>query len=108
MSVFDEIANDVPALVRDGSTPLPPDPDSLEARRDSGHFHTALMQVGELVLNAKHKRPKAFVGLLRQACLDKVCGDTLLELSGEEAQVVVDAIQLVSTCVYASNMTLQY
>jgi hypothetical protein len=48
----------------------------------------------KLVFDAKHDRP-AFVNLFRQASLDEACRDALLQLKPMEAQVMVDAIQLV-------------
>jgi hypothetical protein len=92
MSVFDEIANDVPILARYASTlAVPP---QLE-HGDSEHFSAAHMRVEELILIAKHQHPTAFVKILRQTCLDEAYRDTLLQLSSRDAQVVVDAIQLV-------------
>jgi hypothetical protein len=93
MSAFDEIANDAPPVALRDLAPLPSDSqDTTESTR----FYAALLRVGELVLNAGSNQPKAFVKILRQACLDNLCRETVLQLSGEEAQLVVDAIQLVS------------
>jgi hypothetical protein len=94
MSAFDGIANDADLFV---STPSPQDVGPSEDTTNSSRFYAALIRVGDLVLNAGNKRPRAFIKILRQACLDDVCRETVLQLSGEEAQVVVDAIQLVST-----------
>jgi hypothetical protein len=89
MSAFDGIANDLDLFA-------PQDAGSSEDTTDSARFHAALIRVGDLVLSAGSNQPRAFVKILRQACLDEACRETVLQLSGEEAQVVVDAIQLVS------------
>lgn len=90
MSAFDGIANDSDLFA---SASL----HDTEDTTDSSRFYTALIRVGDLVLNAGNRNPREFVRILRQACLDEVCRETVLQLSGEEARVVVDAIQLVST-----------
>jgi hypothetical protein len=92
MSLFDEIANDDPLLVRRGSTLL----SSEVEHGHSTHSSAAPMIVEELALHSKHKDPEEFVKLLRQVCLNEVYRDTLLRINCEEAQSVVDAIQLVS------------
>jgi hypothetical protein len=98
MSAFDEIAHDL-----DFALSSPPDlVPSEDTTTDSSRFYRALLRVGDLVLNAGNKQPRAFVKVLRQACLDEACRETMLQLSGEEAQVVVDAIQLVSPTVALS------
>jgi hypothetical protein len=85
-SAFDEIANEVPTVDRDNP---------VIYATNSDRFYNALISVGELVRTAGHQKPKQFIRLLRQACLDDVCRDTVLQLSGEEAQIVIDAIQAV-------------
>jgi ribosomal protein S18 acetylase RimI-like enzyme len=95
MSAFDEIAKDVPAIKQDESSLARPP--QLDEPRDSRRFLNAIERVEELVLNAKDQKPHEFVTLLRQVCLDEHSRDIVLQLCGEEAQVVVDAIQLVST-----------
>jgi hypothetical protein len=99
MSAFDDIANDVPTLVRDPSSLAL----SLALDDEPGNswrFPTALKRVEQLVLIAKDEQPSEFVKHLREVCLDGACRDTVLQLGGEEAQVVVDAIQLVSAYMY--------
>lgn len=85
-SAFDEIANEVPTVDRN---------DPVIDITNSDRFYNALISVGELVSTAGHQKPKQFIRLLRQACLDDACRDTVLQLSGEEAQIVIDAIQAV-------------
>jgi hypothetical protein len=93
MSVFNEIANDVPTLVRHASTLLSP---GLEGR-DSARLSAAPVLIEELVGHARQQNPTQFSKLLDQLCLNEACRDALLRISGDEAQSVVDAIQLVST-----------
>jgi hypothetical protein len=81
MSSFDKIANDVPSLVADHG-------DGNERKP---------FRVKTLVYHAQHihDRLNLFIELLRLACLDEARRDTVLQLKDAEAQVVVDAIQLV-------------
>jgi hypothetical protein len=98
MSVFDKIANDSLLFERYASSLLPSQlSDKYRGKYgDSAHYHATLVQVGKSVLKSRDGQPEEFVGLLRQACLDEDSRDTMIRLDGQEAQVVVDAIQLVS------------
>lgn len=100
-SAFDEIANEVPTVDHNDSTVID--------FTNSDRFYNALISVGELVRTAGHQKPKQFIRLLRQACLDDVCRDTVLQLSGEEAQIVIDAIQAVWSCpLYLRDVQADY
>jgi hypothetical protein len=83
VSSFDKVANDVPSLVGDHG-------ESIEGKP---------FRVKTLVSHAMqmYNQPNLFVELLRLACLDEARRDTVLQLKDAEAQVVVDAIQLVRT-----------
>lgn len=94
MSAFEEIANDaLPFASQDSSPQDSPGTEIVNA----AEYHNDLLQVGELILSAENDCRREFVELLRQACLCRMCYETVVQLSGREAQVVADAIQLVRT-----------
>jgi hypothetical protein len=97
MSSFNEIANNVPTPALDTSTLLTP-------QQEHVCICDAPLRIDESILNAKHQHFAAFVKLFRQACLDEACIDALFCISDQEAQVMVDAIQLVSAYVLRSGL----
>jgi hypothetical protein len=92
MSVFDEIVKDVPALATDAST----------LGIDEG-VHVQHVSTPWVKLLLQHKEPEEFVRLLCDACIDQGYRDALLKLRGDEAQMVVNTMQLVSTRKYPAS-----
>jgi hypothetical protein len=96
MSVFEEIIKDVPALATDASTLL--GPEGIDEEVHVQHVSTPWVK-----LLLQHKEPEEFVKLLCHACIDKGYRDALLKLRGDEAQMVVDTMQLVSSRKYSAS-----
>jgi hypothetical protein len=94
MSAFEEIDRDVSPLETGDLTSTESDEISLEDAGDSTELYDALLRAGGLILEGDH--PSEVGKLLRRICLEEVYRETVLGLRGEDAQLVLDAIQLVS------------
>jgi hypothetical protein len=93
MSAFDEIALDPPSSATLDIPGTYQDTFSSDDTGNSTDLYGTLLHVVQLVLFWND--PYALVKLLR-LCIDEVCRATVLELKGEDAQMVLDGIQLVS------------
>jgi hypothetical protein len=93
MSAFDEIARDAPSSATLDIPGTYLDVFSSDDNGDSTDLYGALRRVARLVF---HRNNHTAFGKLLRLCVDEVCRATVLELKGEDAQVVLDGIQLVS------------
>jgi hypothetical protein len=96
MYVFEEIIQDAPALATDASALL--GPEGIDEGVHVQHVSTPWVK-----LLLQHEEPEELVKLLCHACIDRGYLDALLKLCGDEAQMVVDTMQLVSIRKYPTS-----
>jgi hypothetical protein len=94
MSAFDEIARRPPPTATRDLANTEHDETLSEDIGECIGLYNALLRVGGLILDGDS--PASIGRLLRRICLEEVYRDIVLQLRGEDAQLVLGAIQLAS------------